>query len=319
MTAQEQSLVYGPVPSRRLGRSLGVNNIPSKVCTFSCVYCQVGRTRKISIERQPFYPTEQITEAVREKLRQAKDSGQQVDYVSFVPDGEPTLDANLGSSIKQVRELGPRVALISNASLISREDVREDLSRASWVSLKVDSVLPQVWRKIDRPHPKLNLEEILEGILAFRQSYSGQLVTETLLVEGYNDSEESLRATADFLSRVNPSTAYVSSPIRPPAEKHVHPAGETTLQAAYQIYKERLESVELLVAYEGNEFATGNDAARDLLGITAVHPMREDAALLFLDRAGADRSLLKELVSQGLLARVRYGDEWFYLRRFSSS
>lgn len=313
----QQELVYGPVPSRRLGRSLGVNNIPAKVCTYSCVYCQVGRTRKMTIDRQIFFSPDQIEKAVSEKLRQARDIVQPVDYVSFVPDGEPTLDENLGKSIDRVKKLGVRAAVISNASLITRGDVREDLGRADWVSLKVDSALPRVWRRVDRPHPKLNLEAILEGILAFSQSYTGKLVTESLLVEGCNDSEESLRATAEFLSRVKPSIAYVSSPIRPPAEEQVRPAGEETLQMAWQIYKEHLESVELLVAYEGNEFATGSDAARDLLGITAVHPMREDAVLLFLDRAGADQNLLQQLVDKGLLARVHYGEEWFYLRRFS--
>jgi len=123
-------IAFGPVPSRRLGRSLGVNNIPPKVCTYSCVYCQVGRTIRMQVERRVFYGPEEILQAARDKVERARESGEPIDYLTFVPDGEPTLDVNLGREIELLRSLGIKIAVITNASLIWREDVREALMKA---------------------------------------------------------------------------------------------------------------------------------------------------------------------------------------------
>ena len=122
-------IAFGPIPSRRLGRSLGVNHIPPKVCTYSCVYCQVGRTSSLRIRRCAFYDPARVAEAVRERVAQARSSGEAVDFITFVPDGEPTLDINLGQEIARLRPLGIPIAVITNGSLLWREDVRADLSR----------------------------------------------------------------------------------------------------------------------------------------------------------------------------------------------
>ena len=145
-------IAFGPVPSRRLGRSLGINNIPPKVCTFSCVYCQVGRTTKMQVGRSSFYEPEEILRVVQDKVERTRKVGEGIDYLTFVPDGEPTLDINLGREIDLLRPLGIKIGVISNASLIGREDVREELMRADWVSLKIDSTREKVWRRCDRPH-----------------------------------------------------------------------------------------------------------------------------------------------------------------------
>ena len=149
-------ITFGPVPSRRLGRSLGINNIPPKVCTYACVYCQLGQTNKMRIERQAFCGTEVILGEVRDRVASAFDQGDAIDYLTFVPDGEPTLDLNLGVEISALRELGIPIAVISNASLIWREDVRAELMAADWVSLKLDAILLPTWRRIDRPHGSLH-------------------------------------------------------------------------------------------------------------------------------------------------------------------
>ena len=175
-------IAFGPVPSRRLGRSLGINNIPPKVCTYSCVYCQVGRTLKMQVERQAFYAPQEVTQAVRDGIERAGKASEPIDYLTFVPDGEPTLDVNLGREIALLRSLGVPVAVISNGTLIWRDDVRADLMAADWVSLKVDATREEVWRGIDRPHGHLRLSAILEGMLEFAQVYEGDLVTETMLV-----------------------------------------------------------------------------------------------------------------------------------------
>lgn len=310
-------IAFGPVPSRRLGRSLGINNIPPKVCTYSCAYCQLGRTSKMRAERQEFYRPREILGAVESKVEQAKETGEAIDYLAFVPDGEPTLDINLGREIELLRPLGVKIAVITNSSLAWREDVREDLGRADWVSLKVDSTQDGVWRTIDRPHGALRLTSILEGMVEFAKTYAGELVTETMLVRGVNDGVDHVREVADFLSRLGPAKAYLSIPTRPPAEQWVQAPDEDAINLAYQILSERLADVEHLIGYEGNAFASTGDVEEDLLGITAVHPMREDAVAELLTRTGADWEAVRELVDTGQLLETEYEGRKFFVRKLS--
>jgi wyosine [tRNA(Phe)-imidazoG37] synthetase (radical SAM superfamily) len=312
----EASIAFGPVPSRRLGRSLGINNVLPKVCSYSCVYCQLGRTIKMRAERQEFYPPKDLAQAVREQVDRVRDSGEEIDYLTFVPDGEPTLDINLGREIELLRPLGIPVAVISNSSLMWREDVRSELLKADWVSLKVDSMKEDVWRRIDRPHGSLALNAILEGIEEFAPTFDGQLVTETMLVHGVNDQREQLTEVAQFISGLQPCVAYLSVPTRPPAEDWVQPSAEEDLNQAFQILSERLDRVEYLVGYEGDAFASTGDARQDLLSITAVHPMRREAVAKLLSRTKADWGVVEELVEGGLLVETRYGGNVFYVRRF---
>jgi wyosine [tRNA(Phe)-imidazoG37] synthetase (radical SAM superfamily) len=311
------ALTFGPVPSRRLGRSLGINNIPPKTCSYGCVYCQVGRTTRMLIRRQAFFAPELVLQKVREKVQRLTAAEGRFDFMTFVPDGEPTLDVNLGRSIRLLKSLGYPVGVISNASLMADSGVHDDLAAADWVSLKVDAVADGVWRRIDRPHGKLQLTSILEGIRSFSRVFHGRLVTETMLVAGLNDDRGNLEATARFLASVGPQTAYLAVPTRPPAEDWVRPPDEESLHQAYRVFKADLPAVELLVAFEGEDFNATDEAGAELLAITAVHPMREDAVLAFLEKAGKGAATLENLLQRGLLTRLFYRDEWFYLRRFS--
>jgi len=311
-------IAFGPVPSRRLGRSLGINNIPPKVCTYSCLYCQLGRTIKMRVERQAFYEPEEIARAVGDKVEKTRRAGEAIDYLTFVPDGEPTLDLNLGREIELLRPLGIKIAVISNSSLIERQDVREDLLKADWVSLKVDSTREEVWRKIDRPHGALRLTSILDGALEFAQAFGGELVTETMLLAGVNDGDDQIEEVADFLVRLKPAKAYLSIPIRPPAEEWVHPPGEEVINRAYQILGQKVERVEYLIGYEGNAFAFTGNVEEDLLSITSVHPMREDAVNQFLARAAAGWSVIHSLLAQEQLIEMEYEGRKFYMRKLRS-
>jgi wyosine [tRNA(Phe)-imidazoG37] synthetase (radical SAM superfamily) len=308
-------IAFGPVPSRRLGRSLGVNNIPPKVCTYSCVYCQLGRTRKMQVDRRAFYQPKEILKDVEEKVGSARRVGESIDYLTFVPDGEPALDANLGREIALLKPLGIKIAVITNASLIGREDVRDDLMEADWVSLKVDSTREDVWRRINRPHGTLQLPSILDGMLEFARAYGGKLATETMLVEGVNDSDDHLEEVADFLAQLGTATAYLSLPTRPPAEKWVRSPREEAINRAYQILSQRADQVEYLIGYEGNAFAFTGSVEEDLLSITAVHPMREEAVSEFLARARADWPIVYRLIEENQLIVTEYGGKMFYMRR----
>ncbi|MBP1912932.1 radical SAM protein [Thermococcus stetteri] len=312
-------IAFGPVPSRRLGRSLGVNNIPDKVCTYACVYCQIGKTLRMEIKRRPFYEPELIFREVKEKVEEALARNERIDYITFVPDGEPTLDINLGKEIDLLRELGIKLAALTNASLIWSEDVREDLLKLDFVSLKVDAVSEPLWRRIDRPHKSLSLERILKGMLEFRKEFKGKVVTETMLIDGIDYGDE-FDKIAEFLRELKPDKAYIAVPTRPPAEPLVKPAKEEVINHAYQAFTEALgeERVEYLIGYEGNAFAFTGNVEEDLLSITAVHPMREDAVRELLRKANADWSVVKKLLSEGKLIELEYNGKKFYIRRLKS-
>jgi wyosine [tRNA(Phe)-imidazoG37] synthetase (radical SAM superfamily) len=314
----DTQVAFGPVPSRRLGRSLGINNIPPKICTYSCVYCQLGPTHRMKAGRQAFYEPEAIFHAVKEKVGQARVAGAAIDYLTFVPDGEPTLDMHLGRTIELLRPLGIPIAVITNASLIGCADVRAELCTADWVSLKLDTVDEAVWHQVDRPYGSLTLEAILDGALEFSGAFSGKLVTETMLVAGLNDGPAQVEPVADFVARLEPATAYLAIPTRPPAEEWVQAPPVEVINRAYQIFKSRIEQTEYLIDYEGSTFSLTSDVAQDLLGITAVHPMREDAVRDFLARADADWSVIATLIAQGDLVAVEYGGRRYFLRQFRS-
>jgi wyosine [tRNA(Phe)-imidazoG37] synthetase (radical SAM superfamily) len=206
--------------------------------------------------------------------------------------------------------------VITNGSLLAREDVRAALMGADCVSFKLDSVTEASWRRINRPHPALQLEGILEGMLEFKRYYRGTLVTETMLVRELSDRNGNLNSIAVFLERLQPAVAYLSIPTRPPAESWVRQPTEDTVARAHQILDRAVARMELLIGYEGNGFASTGRLAEDLLSITAVHPMREEAVCELLEKARADWSVVREMVERGLLVEGQYEGRTYCLRRF---
>lgn len=313
--------VFGSVPSRRLGQSLGVNNIPPKHCSYACVYCQLGKAMHMSARRKAFFSPRDLAKAVGEKLAVLDKEGLRVDYLTIVPDGEPTLDINLGNLILRLKDFPVPVAVISNGSLINDPAVQEALLAADWVSLKVDAISENVWRKIDRPHKQLVHEDILEGIREFARRFRSlpgrSLMTESMLVEGMNTSEEELLLMAEFIGSLDVTCSYLSIPTRPPAVETIRAAGVLSLARAYAIYASHIGSVEYIVGYEGNAFSNSGDSEADLLSITAVHPMREDAVSELLVRNGSDRSILEKLLAKKDLVASSYRGETFYTRNLA--
>ena len=313
-SAPPPDIAYGPVPSRRLGRSMGINNIPPKVCSYSCTYCQAGATLKKQINRQTFYDPQQLFTSVAAKVEQVVKAGEPIDYLAFVPNGEPTLDLNLGREIDLLHSLNIKIALITNASLLWQKETGKDLGKADWVSLKLDSVSDAAWRRVNRPHPKLQLPLVLEGILEFCSDYQGELVAETMLVEGINDDESSAVQVAEFLGRMRPSKVYLSVPTRPPLDPRVRIPSAEAINRTYQILTGTLDHVELLTDYEGNSFTQTGDVQTDLLAVTAVHPMREEAVRKFLAASKTDWAVVDRLVRKGLLVETIYAGQRFYVR-----
>ena len=307
--------VFGPVPSRRLDSSLGINNIPPKVCTYSCVYCQIGKTITLQCERQAFYEPDDLAREVKEKVNEVKKRGTKIDYLTFVPDGEPTLDINLGKITELIRPLNIKIAVITNGSLINRKDVREDLQKADLVSLKLDAATRKTWLRTDRPYKSLDLNAILDGMLEFKAIFKGEIITETMLLKGMNDNYEEIRKIADFLKLLKPTKSYISIPTRPTAVKGVLPASDEALNIAYQIFIQNVDNVEYIIGYEGNEFGFSGNVEEDLLDITSVHPMREEAVREYLKKAGADWHVITDLIQRGSLVELEYQGKNFYMRK----
>lgn len=315
MSNEKKRIAFGPVPSRRLGQSVGINNIPPKICTYSCIYCQLGRTHNMQLKRQIFYEPQEVVEAVKNKIKGAEEKGEAIDYLTFVPDGEPTLDINLGEKIELLKPLGIKIAIITNSSLLGDKKIRDNLYKADWVSVKIDAISQNIWHKIYRPHKSLKLQEILEAISKFSDSFNGYLVTETMLIQDINDYSSELVNIADFISNLNIKKSYISIPTRPPAEKWVKPATESKINRAYQIFKEKGIDIEYLIGYEGNAFAFTGNVEEDLLSITSVHPMREEGVNNLLSKAKVDWDIIKKLIKEVKLVEVRYEGKKFYMRK----
>ncbi len=198
-----------------------------------------------------------------------------------------------------------------------KKDVQEDLFKADLVSIKIDSVLESVWRKIDRPQHTLSLSKIIEGIEHFSQHFKGDILTETMLVEGFNDFDESLKETASLISWLDPTKAYLLIPTRPPSESWVKPPSNESINNAFQIFDERLNKVELITGYEGNDFVYTGNFEDELLSTLSVHPMREEAIKSFIAKSVAGWSILQKLLTEKKLVEVEYAGNKFYQRNFN--
>lgn len=309
-----KSIAFGPVPSRRLGASLGINNIPPKSCSYNCVYCQLGQTANNEVIRSSFYDVDKITCDVKDKINSVKKKGGKIDFLCFVPDGEPTLDNNLGDEIRSLKPLGLKIAVISNSSLLWKKDVRESIMEADWVSLKIDAFTTKVWSKINRPHSFLRLLKILDGISTFADAFEGFLVTETMLINKVNDGKEEIKKIADFIKELDVEKSYISVPTRPPCEHWVRSPTEEVLNRAYHSFQENNIDVEYLLGYAENKFEMTDNAEEDLLNITSVHPMRKSKVKQFLDEAQEDWGIIKKLLKEGKIVEIEYNGEKFYMR-----
>jgi wyosine [tRNA(Phe)-imidazoG37] synthetase (radical SAM superfamily) len=267
----------------------------------------------LTIQRTAFAPPTAIADEVARAVDYLRADGKQIDYLTFVPDGEPTLDTTIGKAIRLLRPLGIRVAVITNGSLLWMGGVREDLSQADWVSLKIDTVDAPTWHLLNRPHGRLDLSLILEGLTVFGKEFVGTLTTETMLVRGINDGEALVARTAAFVSALSPGVSYLSIPLRPPAEPWVVPPDNESLIMAYEIFLNAGVRVELLSAEEPDTFTPMRNAEQDILNAVMVHPMREESLQQLVEIAGADGSIVPRLLSEGRLRAVIYNGRKYFV------
>lgn len=299
--------VFGPVPSRRLGQSLGIDPIPQKTCNWNCVYCQLGRTTPMVNERREYIPVDSILIEAAETLRSHAPG--EIDWVTFVGSGEPTLHSGLGEMIRGVkRQTSLPVAVITNGALLSLPEVRADLLPAEAILPTLDAGSEDLYHKINRPWPELTFERIVNGLLTFRREYMGRLWVEVMLIRGLNDSEDALRDIASVLERIEPDQVHLSLPVRPPAESWVQPADEEGLLRAQAILG---KVAQVLSPVQGEFDLRGcEDVGQAILSVITRHPMCEDDLLASLQGWSDDdvRHILHELSESDQAQLVtRYG------------
>jgi wyosine [tRNA(Phe)-imidazoG37] synthetase (radical SAM superfamily) len=273
--------VFGPVPSRRLGRSLGIDTIPLKTCNWNCVYCQLGRTKPLVNKRIDYFPLDEILKEVNEALNSHQPG--EIDWVTFVGSGEPTLHANIGQLIRGVKDLTDMpVAVITNGALLYLPEVRQELLPADAVLPSLDAGTAKLYRQINRPHPEITFRRFVSGLIAFQKEYWHNLWVEVMLVRGLNDTEEALQNIADVLEQIGPDQVHINLPTRPPVETWVQPPDEEGLMRAEVLLGENAEVVSPI---EGIfDLGRADNLLEAILGIISRHPMREDELLRTLDQ-----------------------------------
>ena len=303
--------VFGPVPSRRLGQSLGIDPIPLKTCNWNCVYCQLGRTVPLTNERREYVPTKDVLVEVDQVLNSHANG--EIDWVTFVGSGEPTLHTHIGKMIRHVKNITTLpVAVITNGSLLYLAEVREALSAADAILPTLDAGNARLYRQINRPHPDVSFERLVDGLVAFRQAYHGKLWVEVMLVRGLNDTEDALREIAVILERVQPDAVHLNLPTRPPVETWVQPPSEEGLIRALAILGEIAHVVH---PAEGSFNLSGFDQVVDaIVSIITRHPMCEDELRRALEKwtpGQVDQALEQLSVSGQAQVVERYGTRFW--------
>lgn len=277
--------IYGPVPSRRLGISLGISPIEKKTCNYACIYCQLGRTDHMSNTREMFYPVADIINEFKTFLM----TNIEFNVITIVGEGEPTLYAGLKDLMINLKQITDKpLAIITNGALLYDKNVREELALADIVLPSLDAYDQRTFKKINRPHGSLDYTKVIQGLIDFSHEYHGQLWIEIMLVKDINDDDESLLAYQRLLKQIKYDRLYINTPVRPPAETDVEPISQDRMKKAVQMLKGI--AIDLLVA---NGFASDIiDDQQAILSIIRRHPMNQYEIVNFLQKRGNDHPIV---------------------------
>lgn len=236
----EKNYLYGPVPSRRLGYSLGIDTIPFKTCTFDCIYCQLNKTTHKTVERKEYVPTEEILEQLKKKLSLE----QKIDYITFAGSGEPTLHSEIGKIIQEIKMMTSiPIAVITNGALLFEKELRNELLGADLVAPSLDAVTAEIFQKINRPHSSLDIEKIIKGLKDFRQEFRGLIWLEIMLVKGINDDLKPLEKLKSIIGEIKPDKIQLNTVVRPPSKEFVLPLNLKDLERIRKYFGDNCEII----------------------------------------------------------------------------
>ncbi len=307
--------LFGPVPSRRLGMSLGVDLVPHKVCSFNCVYCECGPTTKLTTRREEYVPIS----AVLAELRDFLEKGSAPDYITFSGAGEPTLNSGIGRVLRFVKERpgAPPAAVLTNGSLFSDPDVRSDLLAADVILPSLDAATERSYRRIDRPFHGISLESYIQGLIDFRNEYAGKIWLEVMILPGYNDNAEDLDALKESFTRIRPDSIQINTLDRPGTEKGLRAADRGELERIVSYWG--LDNVEIIAAAPERKRIPSyrSDMEAMLLETLARRPCTvEDLTKLTGSHANEVNKYLGALEGEGRIEAERQARGIFYrLRR----
>lgn len=311
IAAKGPGYVFGPVPSGRLGLSLGLDLVPKKTCTLDCLYCEVGRTTNRTVRRSRAHPAEDVLEELAAFLPEWEE---RLDYITLAGSGEPTLNAGIGQIIDEVKAMtSVSLAVLTNGTLLNREDVRQDLAKADVVLPSLDTCREETFRLLNRPHPDLDLPAVIKGLTRFRAGFGGRVWLEVLLAAGINDRPEELEALALAVDEIKPDKVQLNTVYRPPADGRAQPLGPDELAAAAGFFRQRVE-----VAARFSKDRKKADPGRiglEVLSLLGRRPCtREDVAdALGLSAKRVSRELGR--LEQSGLIRFEEHDEKLFFRR----
>jgi wyosine [tRNA(Phe)-imidazoG37] synthetase (radical SAM superfamily) len=257
---------------------------------------------------------EELLERVTNKINLLALQDVQIDYISFVSNGEPTLDRELAEEIRLLRTCGHRIAVFTNSSLLWRDDVKEGLLLADYVSVKIDTVHEATWRRINRPHGRLRLPAILGGIADFARSFLGILTTETMLVKNFNDTLDEVRGVARYLASLQRGKSYFAIPVRPPAERTAEMPDTERLAEISALVQETVPDSAVLFSDGGTGFDGAGAVQEELLGILSVHPMMEEEVERFVRGKGGGCEMLEGMMRKNIIRMVGFNGKRFYVR-----
>lgn len=261
--------LYGPVPSRRLGRSLGIDLVPHKICTYDCIYCQIGKTTDKTLVRKEYVPVKEILEEVRRFLKEETSS---LDHLSLSGSGEPTLHSQIRSVIEGIKTITSiPVAVITNGSLLYEEEVRQDLLHADIVLPSLDAVSSEVFMRINRPRPGFSIEKVIEGLVEFRKVYKGQIWLEILFCKDVNDSKEELLRMKKAVDRIQPDRIHLNTVVRPPSEKWAAPLSQKEMEEIQVYFGEKASIITEFDRHPSS--ISGRDIKEEILEILKRRPL----------------------------------------------
>ncbi|MBI9057318.1 MAG: radical SAM protein [Labilibaculum sp.] len=303
--------LFGPVPSRRLGMSLGVDLVPKKVCSLDCVYCEVGKTTKLSLERKEYINADCIKDELTHYLK----NNPSPDYITITASGEPTLNQHLGAIIdfiKQTKADIP-VALITNGSLLYDPEVRREMMKADLLLPSLDAATDDVFKKINRPAEDLTVKMCIEGIISLRKEFEGKIWLEVFILPGYNDSKEELTALKEVILKVNPDSIHLNTLDRPGTVVNLRGASREELQRVVDFWQmDKVEIVAKLKQVETQQ-SYRKDTASAILETVARRPCTlEDLTKMLGLKSEEIEKQLKQLIEECKLESVAQDRGVFY-------
>ncbi|HSA95620.1 MAG TPA: radical SAM protein [Acidobacteriota bacterium] len=305
----EHRFVYGPVASRRLGFSLGVDVIPFKTCTLDCVYCQLGSTGRTTVRRRGFFPPRRILAQVRAAVR----SGQRIDVITFSGSGEPTLNKDIGRLIRSIKRMARLpVAVLTNGTLLARREVRRDLAAADIVIPSLDAGPAELFRRVNRPHATLVNEKVIDGLARFRDEYAGEIRLEIMLVRGVNDSPAAVRALKAAVARIRPDRIELNTVVRPPAERAAKPLGAAALGRIRRELGPRAEVVASFARTKRVQASAGSLEAAVLATVRRRPQTTDDIAVALGRSRGEARKALAALLRRGRVRKIVHSGRAYF-------